>query len=785
MGMLHPAYKTASSSFSYDKGGHCRLAASLLAVKEINADTTILPNTNIIVEWIDSKRDSATALMGAITHSQGGFGGDGADVVVGPASSGPSKASNLVLGAIPIPVPQMSYSATSPSLSEKEQFQTFFRTPPSDAFQGTTLAEVLYDELDYTEFCMIIASDDYSSAGAKAFEDAAVAKGMNLVNKQIVSENPEPNEVYEAVSKTRDSLCRVVFVMSQACAGGKITAQAKNEGIMGADSGYLWVLTDAWSTNRDGALTCADVTEGFEVTEAADKATPFTVPGLDAAAFNEAWTGALGASPLFPSAGMAKFDAFLTSWGAQTDTNGVCAGDGGTSPLEGTARVADGSTCTCSSEVDNAGNKLWELDHDEDPATPSICTGFEYSGADNAKPASGYAYFAYDAVLAYATAAHHALYDSSSPFTGSDFKTLEGKQAIMQALYEISFEGVSGPISFNDASAWNTGDRADGNGNTVSNFNSATGDFDVIGEWRAGDAAGAGWKVVGDFTWDAYTWATSDNSKPKNIVLPKCEVAHIDSAVADCGSDGKRKATFSYVKAGDGVSPTCDPDLPGSLPLPPSKDVNCSYSPADSLGGSLAIILGAGGAVVCILWAVYVFININTKVMRVAQPSFCIVFTLSAALLSISNVLFVGENTDSNCLLRPFVFNIAFDLMFGSLFMKTLRVYKIFGNRKLSKVKISSFDIIKNYGSIIMVDIVILIVWNQGPGMTAETITMLDLDPYPSYTSVICKDAETYSTLTTFFKILMVIGGVYLSYLTRNVPDKFAESKWIAIEGGR
>ena len=58
---------------------------------------------------------------------------------------------------------------------------------------------------------------------------------------------------------------------------------------------------------------------------------------------------------------------------------------------------------------------------------------------------------------------------------------------------------------------------------------------------------------------------------------------------------------------------------------------------------------------------------------------------------------------------------------------------------------------------------------------------MLDLNPYPSYTSVICKDAETYSTLTTFFKILMVIGGVYLSYLTRNVPDKFAESKWIAM----
>ena len=170
----------------------------------------------------------------------------------------------------------------------------------------------------------------------------------------------------------------------------------------------------------------------------------------------------------------------------------------------------------------------------------------------------------------------------------------------------------------------------------------------------------------------------------------------------------------------------------------------------------------------------------NTKVMKVAQPTFCIVFTLSAALLSISNVLFIGENTDGNCVLRPFVFNIAFDLMFGSLFMKTLRVYKIFGNKKLSKVRISGFDIVKNYGSIIAVDIAILIVWLATEGMkVVEVANELQYDK--TWTANVCNEAETYSTLTTFFKILMVIGGVYLSYLTRNVPDKFAESKWIAM----
>ena len=300
--------------------------------------------------------------MGAIEHTLNGFGGVGADIIVGPASSGPSKAANLVLGNYPIPVPQMSYSATSPSLSEKEQFKTFFRTPPSDAFQGVTLAEVLYDELEYTDFCMIIASDDYSSAGAKAFENAAIAKGMTLINKQMVTENPTENEVYTAVQSLKGSLCRVVFTMTQACPAGIITRHAVDAGIMGKESGYLWVLTDAWSTNEAGAATCSAVA-GSVTEDETGAAITKTIPALTSAEHKNAWTGSLGASPLFPKAGQTLYDQFITNWGAQADTNGVCPGDGGASPLTGTARVA--GTCTCNTEVDDAGAKLWEVSLDE------------------------------------------------------------------------------------------------------------------------------------------------------------------------------------------------------------------------------------------------------------------------------------------------------------------------------------------------------------------------------------------------------------------------------------
>jgi gamma-aminobutyric acid type B receptor len=175
---------------------------------------------------------------------------------------------------------------------------------------------------------------------------------------------------------------------------------------------------------------------------------------------------------------------------------------------------------------------------------------------------------------------------------------------------------------------------------------------------------------------------------------------------------------------------------------------------------------------------------LNKKVIKVAQPMFCVAFCVSSAIVSVSNILFVGENNDTMCMLRPFVFNIFFDIMFGSLFLKTFRVYKIFGNKSLSKVKVSSFDVIKTYGAVLAVDVVLLIVWYIDVGMEGEVIQ----NTLPGYQEISgtydtkeCKSADMYEFATTFFKILLVVCGVYLSYITRNVPDKFAESKWIAL----
>ena len=73
-----------------------------------------------------------------------------------------------------IQIPQISYSATSPSLSDDGVYPLFTRTPPSDAFQTKVIKDVIC-HYDWSFVCTLAGSDTYSADGIKAFISAAGA----------------------------------------------------------------------------------------------------------------------------------------------------------------------------------------------------------------------------------------------------------------------------------------------------------------------------------------------------------------------------------------------------------------------------------------------------------------------------------------------------------------------------------------------------------------------------------------------------------------------------------
>ena len=748
MGFLHPVYK---ESLAYDAGGHNRLVGSLLALNEINADPTLLPNTILKFEFMDSKRSSGVALANSYTLAQDAFNGKGADVVVGPASSGPSMNAQLALKNFGIP--QMSYSASSPLLSDLAEFPTFFRTCASDAFQGKALAQFLANDLSYTNVCVIKAEDSYSSDGAAAFIVAGGELGIKTVETVQVEENPTVAHAEYAIDMISKAPCRIVFMMTQAAPAGTLIRSAVKAGMMGADTGYLWVLPDAISGNI--AAVNATAFAAGKYSKFDQETSLDVIEFVDGVDINAALFGSIGSIPLQPSG--PDYDAFLVLYEAQPSTLGTCGPN---------KELTD--SCACDAATDDAGNKLFQHDHDLNSATPDMCAGFDYA----VTAPNSYTYYAYDAVYAFAHAAQLMLDKGAEEFAGA---------AIIEQLKNMTFSGVTGSIDFET-----NGDREVGAGFTIMNHD-GTG-YSSIGNWDQATAL-----VYGDGqSVDTIQWSggVGEANKPVNEVLELCTPDHIRLEVGDCDDGGKRQAVFEYkMKKKDN---SCDkedcelvPTCQDGVPKPTNREVDCHYAPTGSTAGVLCFVLGLLGFGTCVAWGVWVFAFRNNKVIKVAQPMFCASFVVAAALLSISSVVYVGENTELLCMLRPWLFNVFFDIMFGSLFLKTFRVYKIFGNKSLTKVKVSSFDVVKTYGGFLLIDVAILGMGVANDGMT-PTERLVEEAGFWSYTTVECGPAETsqdfdWVLLTTFFKLLMVGGGAYLSFVTRKVPDKFAESKWIAV----
>jgi ABC-type branched-subunit amino acid transport system substrate-binding protein len=117
------------------------MAGFLMAIKEINKDPTILPNSTIKISVRDSKLDVGTTFIESLYLAKDAFGGLGVDGIIGPATSAESSAAATVLA--PSQMVQISYAATSPDLSTKVNYPYFARSCVSDAFQGAALADLV------------------------------------------------------------------------------------------------------------------------------------------------------------------------------------------------------------------------------------------------------------------------------------------------------------------------------------------------------------------------------------------------------------------------------------------------------------------------------------------------------------------------------------------------------------------------------------------------------------------------------------------------------------------
>lgn len=99
------------------------------------------------------------------------------------------------------------------------------------------------------------------------------------------------------------------------------------------------------------------------------------------------------------------------------------------------------------------------------------------------------------------------------------------------------------------------------------------------------------------------------------------------------------------------------------------------------------------------------------KLVMASQPTFLALFCLGVAMLGVTLVFFLGEAMDRKCTLRVWLGGLGFTVAFGALTLKVFRVYRIFGNATLTRVRVRESDVLKGLAVLVLVDVILLMLY--------------------------------------------------------------------------
>ena len=141
--------------------------------------------------------------------------------------------------------------------------------------------------------------------------------------------------------------------------------------------------------------------------------------------------------------------------------------------------------------------------------------------------------------------------------------------------------------------------------------------------------------------------------------------------------------------------------------------------------------------------------------------------------------LFTGGHHSTACTVSPALLTLSFALTFGSLFARTYRLFKIFLSRKLQFRTITDRDLFGMLGYLVLFEVASLSVW-YWLDMPQAVQVQDESDPFVKQWACKTNHPEVWWTVQLVPKFIVLTFGGFLAYRTRNIVERFNETKLIA-----
>ncbi|KAJ3104204.1 hypothetical protein HDU97_009459 [Phlyctochytrium planicorne] len=186
------------------------------------------------IAWMNSESSRGVAVTKAIEAAKN----QEIYFLIGEYSSGVTVPIALAMSAFK--VFQCSGASTSPDLSNKALFPFFFRTVPSDHFQGQALVKIM-QHYNWNKAALITINSAYGVGVVTSFLTAANDVNITILRNEAF--NPGDRDYHLQMQSIRQSDARVMIVIGYDLETIDILKEADKNKLIGPD--YVWIGTDA------------------------------------------------------------------------------------------------------------------------------------------------------------------------------------------------------------------------------------------------------------------------------------------------------------------------------------------------------------------------------------------------------------------------------------------------------------------------------------------------------------------------------------------------------------
>ena len=267
LGGLFPVHSGSDCKTLRQQRGLERLEAMLFAIDRINNDTNLLPNLTIGYDVRDTCSEEITGLdealdmivrSGSLTvdtlmqYVQAGNASTRMSGIVGAAASSVSTPTATMLGLQIFQSPLVSYASSSVALSNKNLYEYFLRTIPPDSFQANAMVDLVsYFGWEYVS--VIFNDNSYGEPGTDAFIDSAIKRGICIDYRRgiIQSEISGDNHFNETINETVDGLLNsTANVVLAFTDEATVMALFRVLRERNITRRFVWIASDAWANSN-------------------------------------------------------------------------------------------------------------------------------------------------------------------------------------------------------------------------------------------------------------------------------------------------------------------------------------------------------------------------------------------------------------------------------------------------------------------------------------------------------------------------------------------------------